>query len=422
MLVKDERGDPVKLVGSMRDISERKKSEEERKNLEERLQRARKMEALGLLAGGVAHDLNNILSGIVSYPELLLMDLPEDSPLRKPIKTIQESGQRAADVVADLLTMAKGVATGKEVLNLNTIATEYLESPEYRNLKNTHPLVKFIVELDPVLLNINGSPIHVRKTVMNLVINATEAIEGSGTVTLSTMNRYLDQPLKGYEEISTGEYAVLSVSDDGSGISAQDIERIFEPFYTKKVMGSSGTGLGLSVVWNTLHDLAGYINVKSGMRGTTFELYFPVFRGEPTPHQDNYQMKDYRGHGEKILVIDDEKRQREIALGMLAKLGYDADSVPSGEEAISYLKENQADLIVLDMIMPKGINGYEAYEQIIKIRPEQKSIIASGFSETENVKAAQKLGAGQYIKKPYTLKALGLAIKAELKEPNEHQR
>ena len=398
------------------EISERKKAEEERKQLQDKLHRAQKMEALGLLAGGVAHDLNNILSGIVSYPELLLMDLPKGSHLRKPIEIIQESGMRAADVVADLLTIARGVATGKETLNLNTIVDEYLASPEYRELEKTHSFVNLNTEADPDLLNMSGSPIHMKKTLMNLVTNASEAIEGGGTVTISTMNRYLDGPLKGYENVRTGEYVMLTVSDDGSGISPGDLERIFEPFYSKKEMGRSGTGLGLAVVWNTVQDHDGYINVRSGEKGTVFELYFPVTRKEAAALKEQIPLEDYLGHGEIILVVDDEERQREIACGMLTKLGYTVEAVSSGEEAIEYVKKKPVDLIVLDMVMPKGINGRETYEEIIKIHPGQKAIIASGFSETEDVKTVQKSGASQYIKKPYILEKIGVAIKEELEE------
>ena len=143
----------------------------------------------------MAHDLNNILSGIVSYPELLLMDIPEDSPMWKPIKTIQESGMRAADVVEDLLTIARGVATGKEALGLNTLVTEYLSSAEYEKLEKTRSFVSCRTELDPDLLNMSGSPTHIKKILMNLVANASEAIEGSGVVTISTTNRYVDEPL-----------------------------------------------------------------------------------------------------------------------------------------------------------------------------------------------------------------------------------
>ena len=395
--------------GIIRDVSEKMR-------LEDQLQKARKMEAMGLMAGGVAHDLNNILSGIVSYPELLLMDLPKDSPLRKPIKTIQESGMRAADVVEDLLTIARGVATGKEALNLNTLIAEYLGSAEYEKLEKTHSFVSFRTELDPDLLNMSGSPTHIKKILMNLIANASEAIEGSGTVTISTANRYLDEPLKGYEDVRIGEYAVLSVSDDGSGISAEDLERIFEPFYTKKMMGRMGTGLGLAVVWNTVQDLKGYINVKSSEKGTVFELFFPVTREEVAGIEEEVPLEDYLGHGEKILVVDDEERQREIASGILTRLGYNPETVSSGEAAIEYMKENPVDLIVLDMVMPKGINGRKTYEEIIKIRPGQKAIIASGYAKTREVDRALELGAGKYIKKPYTLAKVGVAVKEELKK------
>jgi len=414
--VLDEKGDVTEVIGLGRDISERMRAEEEKKKLETQLQRAQKMEAMGLMAGGVAHDLNNILSGIVSYPELLLMDLPEDSPLRKPIKTIQESGMRAADVVEDLLTIARGVATGKEALDLNTMVTEYLSSAEYEKLEKTHSFVSCRTELDPDLLNMSGSPTHIKKILMNLIANATEAIEGSGTVTISTANQYLDEPLKGYEDVRIGEYTVLKISDDGSGISPEDLERIFEPFYTKKMMGRSGTGLGLAVVWNCMQDHDGYINVKSSEKGTAFELYFPVTREEVAAEGEEVPLEDYLGHGEKILVVDDEERQREIAGGILTRLGYNAEVVSSGEEAIEYVKENPVDLILLDMVMPKGINGRKTYEEIIKIHPGQKAIIASGYAKTKEVDRAQELGAGKYIKKPYTLPKVGLAVKEELEK------
>jgi len=396
-------------VINLRDITEQKR-------LQDQLQKARKMEAMGLMAGGIAHDLNNILSGIVSYPELILMDLPEDSPFRNPIKVMQDSGMRAADVVADLMTIARGAASSKEVLDLNNTVREYLDSAEHKKVESTHSFVTFKTQFDSDLLNVNGSPTHIKKTLMNLVANASEAIEGVGTVTISTANRYLDEPLKGYEDVRTGEYAVLGVSDDGSGISPQDLERIFEPFYTKRVMGRAGTGLGLAVVWNSMQDHDGYINVKSSEKGTVFELYFPVTREKVAAEEEEVPLEDYLGHGEKVLVVDDEENQRMIACGLLAKLGYVAEAVSSGEEAIEYVKEHPVDLIVLDMVMPKGINGRKTYEEIIKISPGQKAIIASGYAKTKEVDIAQELGAGKYIKKPYTLTKVGLAVKEELEK------
>jgi len=407
--VRDSSGEIINFVSVNRDVTQEVA-------LAAKLQRAQKMEALGLLAGGVAHDLNNVLSGIVSYPELILESLPEDSKLKKPIETMQASGHRAAAIVQDLLTVARGVAITKEPLNLNDLIGDYLNSPEFNKLKHFHPSVTVKTNLDSDLFNVSGSSVHIRKVVMNLVSNASEAIEGRGNVTISTMNRYVDRPLKGYDEVTIGEYAVLFVSNVGSGISPVDLERIFEPFYTKKVLGKSGTGLGLAVVWNVVQDHKGYINVASDENGTKFELYFPITREEISGKDLAIPIEDFKGDGETILVVDDVESQREIACTMLDTLGYKAKAVSSGEEAVEYLTEHTVDLILLDMIMDPGINGRETYEQIIKIHPNQKAIIASGFAETDDVKESQKLGAGKYLKKPLTLEKMGIAVRDELKK------
>ncbi|MBW1752710.1 MAG: transporter substrate-binding domain-containing protein [Deltaproteobacteria bacterium] len=389
----------------------------EEKRLEKRLLQSQKMEAVGTLAGGVAHDLNNILSGLVSYPELLLMDIPEDSPLRKPILTIQDSGQKAAVIVQDLLTLARRGVAITEVVNLNDIICDHLESPEHEKLKSFHPGIEFEVNLAPNPLNILGSSVHLSKTIMNLLFNAAEAMPDAGTITMSTSNQYLDRPVRGYEDVQEGDYIVLSVVDSGVGMSEEGLARIFEPFYTKKVMGRSGTGLGMAVVWGTVKDHHGYIDVQSKEgQGTAFTLYLPVTRKKRAKDESLLPIEGYLGKGESILVVDDVEKQREIATGMLQKLGYSVTSVSSGEEAVEYMKNNSADLIVLDMIMDHGINGRETYERIIQFRPNQKAIIASGFSETGDVKAAQELGAGQYIKKPYTLEKIGIAVRDELKK------
>ncbi len=404
------------LISIGEDITERKQAEEALRESEEKLARAKKMEALGLLAGGIAHDLNNVLSGIVSYPELLLLALPQNSKLREPIEAIQRSGHRAVAIVQDLLTVARGVATAKEPLNLNDIVSDYLNSPEFKKLEHFHPTVTVKTDLDAGLLNISGSHVHISKVVMNLVSNASEAVEGGGHVTISTVNRHIDKPLRGYDDVNVGEYVVLAVSDDGSGISSDDLERIFEPFYTKKVMGISGTGLGLAVVWNVVQDHKGYIDVTTDENGTTFELFFPVTRGKISGKDLAITIEDFKGDGETILVVDDVESQRDISCKMLDTLGYKTKAVSSGEEAVEYLKENTVDLLLLDMIMDPGINGRETYERIIEIHPNQKAIIISGFAETEDVKEAQKLGAGKYIKKPLTLERIGMAVKEELEK------
>ena len=286
----------------------------ERQRLEERLRRAEKMEALGTLAGGVAHDLNNVLGVLVGYSELLLMEIPEGSPLRRHVSNILQSGQRAAAIIQDLLTLARRGVAISEVVNLNDVISDHLKTPEFEKLKAYHPQVTFKTDLDKDLMNIKGSPVHLSKTIMNLLSNAAEAISDHGEVTLLTENRYLDKPIAGYDDIQEGDYVVLRVSDNGKGISAQDMGKIFEPFYTKKVMGRSGTGLGLAVVWGTVKDHGGYIDVRSEEgKGSAFTLYFPVTREERAKDQPSIPPESYQGRGESILVVDDVKEQRELA-------------------------------------------------------------------------------------------------------------
>ena len=406
--VNDEKGEVKYYDGVMEDITERKK-------LEKQLQQAQKMEVIGTLAGGVAHDLNNILSGILGYPELLLMDLPEDSSLRQPLETIQGSGKKAAAIVQDLLTLARRGVNTFEVLNLNDVVSEYLISPEFNKLKSYHLGAEIETCLETNLLNSLGSSVHLFKTVMNLISNAVEAMPEGGRIFLSTKNRYIDQPITGYDRVERGDYVVLEVADTGIGISSQDISKIFEPFYTKKKMGRSGTGLGMAVVYGTVQDHKGYVEVQSKKgKGTVFTLYFPVTKKDITKVDTNLPISEYKGDGQSILVIDDVKEQREIASSMLSQLGYAVNTVSSGEEAIKYMSDNTADLLVLDMIMDPGIDGLDTYKKILDLHPKQKVILASGYSETERVKKALNLGAGKYIKKPYTVKDISVAVMEEL--------
>ncbi|NTW77695.1 MAG: response regulator, partial [Syntrophaceae bacterium] len=187
------------------------------------------------------------------------------------------------------------------------------------------------------------------------------------------------------------------------------------PFYTKKVMGRSGTGLGLAVVWGTVKDHKGYIDVQSEEdKGTTFTLYFPATREETGGIKKALSPDYYMSKGESILVVDDVKEQRELAMNMLERLGYRVAAVSGGEEAIEYLQKKRADLIVLDMIMDPGIDGLETYRRIIESNPGQKAIIVSGFSETDRVKKTQEMGAGAFVRKPYVLEKIGMAVRMEL--------
>jgi signal transduction histidine kinase/ActR/RegA family two-component response regulator len=406
-----------------KEIEERKFAAIEKRELQEKLARSQKMEAVGLLAGGVAHDLNNVLSGLVSYPDFLLLKLPPESPLRSAISTIRSSGLKAAAIVEDLLALARRGVQHPEVLNLNQdVVQDYLQSPEFDKLKSLHPHLKFVTELAPDLMNIKGSTVHLKKTVMNLIINAAEAQPQEGVVTILTCNEYVDRPVRGYDDVQEGDYVVLSVRDQGDGIAPDDLSRIFEPFYSKKVMGRSGTGLGMAVVWGTIQDHRGYIQIDSEKgQGTVFRLYFPATREHVEEHHDSVPLDLIRGNGEKLLVVDDVQEQREIACVLLSSLGYGVATVSSGEEAVVHIQEHPVDLVVLDMIMDPGMDGLDTYRAILKVAPRQRAIIASGFAESERVREAQRLGAGPYLRKPYTLEALGLTIKRELRRPRrEH--
>ncbi len=398
------------------DITDRKQAEIRQKEIKKRLTRSEKMEAIGMMAGGVAHDLNNILSGIISYPELLLMEIPKKSEMRMPLETIKASGERAAAVVDDLLTVARGVASAKKTANLNNFVSDYLNSPEFNQLASRYPHVQVASKLSPDLMNIRCSAIHIQKVLMNLVTNAVEAIDDEGKIRITTFNQYIERTAEGSQPVAEGEYAVLKVQDNGPGITTMDLEHIFEPFYTKKVMGRSGTGLGLSVVWNTIQDHDGSITVDSNKNGTTFTLYFPITRDDRSLAQETVDLDHIKGHGELILVIDDEKQQREIAGKMLTLLDYKVACAANGGEAVEAIKEHPADLLLLDMIIEPDMNGRQVYEKIKKIYPTQKAVIASGFSEDIEVKKALELGAGEFIKKPYSLKQLGIAVQNELKK------
>jgi signal transduction histidine kinase len=404
-------------LAMVRNITGRVTAAESKQRLLEQLQRAQKMEAIGMLAGGVAHDLNNVLSGVVSYPELLLMDLPKDSTLRQPIRIIQKSGERAAHIVQDLLTLARRGVSVSEIVNLNQIVRDYLSSPECKKLRTYHPGIQLIPKLADDLLNISGSPIHLAKTVMNLVSNATEAMADSGVVRIETRNRYIDAPIDGYDDIEEGDYVALTVKDNGVGISEEDINRIFEPFYTKKVMGRSGTGLGMAVVWGTVKDHHGYIDVSSTPdRGTTVAIHLPATREHRMQSGGEETIETLKGGGERILVVDDVAEQRQIATEMLDRLGYAATSVPDGEAAVAYLRDRKIELVVLDMIMDPGIDGLETYRRILRIHPGQRALITSGYSESDRVQEARRIGAGAYVKKPYRIESLARAVRTVLKE------
>ena len=393
---------------------------DERKAVEDKLHRAEKMEAIGMMASGVAHDLNNILSGIISYPELLLMRVPEDSKLRRPLGEIKEAGLRAAAVVADLLTVARDSAKVRSRENLNRLVLTYLHLPEAELLRKNYPGVRIQTELAAELPDIECSPTHVNKCIMNLVLNAAEAIGEAGEVLIKTGGVPIDGSGGAEPSLPAGDYVMLSIADSGPGISADDMKQIFEPFYTKKKLGRSGTGIGLTVVWNCMQEHGGQVSVASdGEHGTCFTLYFPLAGDGQSLEVDPVKVDGTLGHGEKILIVDDEARQRTIASEILTELGYSVAAVTSGEEAIAWLRKQDAALLILDMLMEPGINGLETYTAIVRFKPQQKALIVSGYSDAENVNQTLALGAEEFLSKPYTLEQIGAAVGRILGGPDQ---
>lgn len=386
----------------------------EQVELQNRLKNSQKMEAIGMLAGGVAHDLNNILSGLVSYPDMLLINKSPDDPMTTPLQTIKKSGERAATIVQDLLTLARRGVGNQVTTNINKIITEFLTSPEHRGICKNTSGVEYIIDLDNSLPNIKGSTVHLSKILMNFFTNGVEAMSEGGLLKISTKEVTLQKEYAGYEIIPPGNFATLTIIDTGIGMSTGEINRVFEPFYTSKIMGRSGTGLGMAVVWGTVKDHDGYIDIKSKPgQGTTFTVYIPT-TDEVMPEQRQSDLQEYLGNGEKILIVDDLEEQRSLTLGILDKLGYETAAAASGIEAIEKCKKQTYDLLVLDMIMPGEYDGLSTYETIKSSYPKQKAIIVSGFSETSRVKKAQALGAGTYLKKPYTVELLAAAIYREI--------
>ena len=399
----------------IRDISERVRAEKEKLSLQKKLAKASKLNALGLMAGSVAHDLNNILSGIVSYPDLLLLQMSETDRFYEQIKKIKAAGKRAAAVVSDLVTIARGGASPKSVENLNDIILDHLKSLEHLERLANFPQAVIQTRLHKNLYNTCCSPQHMHKILLNLIGNSLEVLKERGRIHITTDNCKFTHPLaidKGGAE--GGDYVKMMVADNGPGIKQEDAEYIFDPFYTTKVMGKSGTGLGLSIVWNIVQDHNGWIEIKDNMPGAIFEIYLPATHDLVCPLPDIWSTKTLRGNGETILLIDDQSEQNEIIEKALQKMGYVTHSVTSGEEGIAFLQSQPVDLILLDMMMGDGLNGRETYEMILNIQPRQKAIVISGYAKNDEIVKVRSLGVSEFIEKPVTISKIGLAIRQSL--------
>lgn len=395
------------------EIEERKTAEKERAVLEDALIQAEKMESLGRLAGGVAHDLNNVLSGIVSYPELLLLKLPKDSEMYQPLKNIINAGKRAAAIVDDLLSLARRGISTKETINLNDSVTSYLKSLEFVTLMDNNPHVEMKTHLASDLSNLSGSTVHLEKMLSNLLINSFEAINESGRISITTENVVLDSPPDKLKSLRSGDFVVLTIKDSGVGINQEDLNKIFEPFYSSKILGRSGTGLGMTVVWGTVTDHKACLDISSTPgSGTTVTVYFPALSGKRKV-AGLVSNSIPQGKQQKILVVDDSPEQRKVCKSILSSLGYRVKTVPSGEEALEYLKEYGVELVLLDMVMKPGMDGLETYRNIKELQADLRVLIVSGYCENDRMDQAFALGVRGFIKKPYTVLEIASKVKNE---------
>ncbi len=379
------------------------------------LMQSEKMAAVGMTAGGVAHELNNLLAGIVSYPELLLTSLPETSEIRSQVEAILASGSKAAALVADLQTLAQGTIREKRRIRLEELIEEYLDSKVYAQLAKEVPAVeittRFATENEYILV----SPPHIRKMVETLVGNAAEAAGAGGRVRISTGTKTSHAGVAASGEEMVDRLLVLTVADNGPRIPRENLKHIFEPFFARQVVGQRGTGLGLTVAWNVVNEHGGSITVDSDDEGTVFTVTFPIAQGDGEYARADGQPEglELRGEG-RVLVVDDEPLQLEIAKAMLTRFGYQVATCASGEEAIAYLVDEKVDLVLLDMLMSPGMNGLETYRRILELHPGQKAIIVSGYAESKDVKRVMQLGASAFVKKPYTMYQIVRSVKAEL--------
>jgi PAS domain S-box-containing protein len=403
-------------ICTFKDLTERITIEKERLDLQKRIGKIDKLQSLGMMAGAVAHDLNNILVGVVSFPETLLCQIDPNDKLYAGIKQIQEAGKRAAAVVADLLLLARGGNLATTIGNLNEIVITHLQSIEFQVLQSRHPGVLVKTDLRGNLHNVKCSFPHIHKILLNLINNALEASDPEGSILVSTSNcMYCPPDTTAGAATEASEYVLLSVTDSGPGIPDSDIERIFDPFFTTKESGKSGTGLGLSIVWNVIRQHNGWIEAKNTGHGASFKVYLPAAVNAPETSSLESILKLQPGKGEKILLVDDQESQNQVLSLMLNKLGYTTHSVTSGEESIEYLRQRSVDLVMLDMKMGNGLNGRETYEKILQIHPHQKGIILSGYSDSDEIKLAKDLGISFFLEKPVTMAVLSAALHYVLK-------
>lgn len=396
----DRRGRFAGTLGVVADATEQKLAEEQ-------LLRSQRLETAGRIAAQVAHDFNNLLSPLIGYPDLIRRQLPAGHQALAYCEDMQEAALQMADINQDMLALGRRGRLSPQPADLNRLVRQAIDQ-----MPAPARSLKVDLDLDAGLLPVGGAPAQLLRAIANLVANGREAMQDRGRLTLRTDNVYLDEPTGGAGPIEVGEYAKLTVRDTGCGIPREVRGRIFDAFFTTKTNGERrGCGLGLSVVRAVVEDHGGFIDLESEVgKGTTFTLYLPASRDLP---EERSGEEPPRGT-ETILVVDDDRLQREIVRELLGALGYRVEVAPSGEAATARLRGQRVELLILDMVMPQGMDGLESYRRALEARPGQRALLLSGYAEAERVREAQKMGAGAFLSKPVTLERLAWAVRREL--------
>jgi PAS domain S-box-containing protein len=406
--LRDNDPKPVEILIVTRDITDRKRVEEEKRRLEERLQRAHKMEAIGTLAGGIAHDFNNLLMAIQGYTSLTLLTLDLDDPNRERLKIIQEQVQSGAELTRQLLGFARGGRYEVKPADINDVIQK-TSSMFGRTKKEITIHMKYEKNLSPVEVDLG----QMEQVFMNLYVNAWQAMPGGGEIYLQTENVFLNNKQALSYSVKPGKYVKITVTDTGTGIDEKTRERIFDPFFTTKAMGR-GAGLGLATVYGIIKGHKGMINVYSEPgHGTTFTIYLPASEKKVVKKETATGTID-RGT-ETILLVDDEKIVLEANREMLESMGYRVYAVGSGQEAIALFmgKRNEIDLVILDMIMP-GISGGETFDRLREINPEIKVLLSSGYSLNGEAQTIMDRGCKGFIQKPFQIEKLSQKVREML--------
>ncbi len=396
-LVRNAAGEPHGFRGIGRDTTARHLANYERQRLEDKLQQVQRLEAIGTLAGGIAHDFNNLLMGILGNVEILLISLDVTDPRYENARSIERCVRSGADLTRQLLGYARGGKYFVKPTNLNEIVRT--SSTMFgRTKKETQVICEYQKGIWTVEVDRN----QIEQVMVNLYLNAWQAMAHRGTIQVRTENTILDKDFVKPYEVSPGRYVRVSVADTGTGMDNEVQKRVYEPFFTTKEMGK-GTGMGLASAFGILKNHNGIIHFTSTSgKGTTFFIYLPV--SDRPVEIDTSTEESVRVGSETILIVDDEDQVLDACRAMLNQLGYKTILAKNGKEAVEIFQKENAniDLIILDMIMP-GMDGLTAYEHLKEINANVKVILSSGYSISDKVKEIVAKGCDEFIQKPFTL-------------------